>query len=226
MIRQMTSRVMRTISKSNFKDWKHDGTPELAVSFVLAIVAFDRYLQYSRQDAVNTHRNDLLNEMLSKEAQKQQEKKASHEKRVEDTGMNDSRNGASVAVTNMKNPTNANIKVTEEYFQKSEVEARHIMASQYRSTKSLYQCVVRKATLPNMFDGSKSLMHVLEGDVLDVLEENIGPSQMYHLCRSQKKKTPVKDVSHDDDNGDDHQNSQNNILCSVGWYPKWFLEKI
>lgn len=74
-----------------------------------------------------------------------------------------------------------------------------------RDMKCLFLCTVRR--LPKYFDGSKCLMGVKLGDQVSVLEENVGPDGMYHLCRHEKNC-----------NG-------NNTAVSIGWFPISCLEK-
>ena len=69
-------------------------------------------------------------------------------------------------------------------------------------TNVLFRCVVRQ--LPGL-DGTKCLTHVRVGDVVEVLEEQVGPGQVYHLCRRK---------------GEDGQ------PISVGWFPTFCLERI
>jgi hypothetical protein len=72
---------------------------------------------------------------------------------------------------------------------------------------TLFECKIihTEASL----DGTKMLRHVRAGDVIQVLEADIGPNQAYHLCRhltSDKKKK--EEVS------------------SMGWYPIEYLQKL
>jgi len=50
----------------------------------------------------------------------------------------------------------------------------------YRSSKSLFQCEVM-ISLP--LDGQMGLQNVALGDILDVIEEGVGPKNEYSLCR-------------------------------------------
>jgi len=67
---------------------------------------------------------------------------------------------------------------------------------------SLFDCIVRK--IPLNLDGYKCLTGIREGDVVQVLEEKVGPGSMYNLCRKL------------DDKG---------RATSVGWFPTMYLEK-
>uniref|UniRef100_A0A7S4KBU0 SH3 domain-containing protein n=1 Tax=Odontella aurita TaxID=265563 RepID=A0A7S4KBU0_9STRA len=68
----------------------------------------------------------------------------------------------------------------------------------------LFRCAVRKVF--ESFDGTKCLKGVREGDVVDVLEEGVGPGNAYNLCRT------CEDGSDKD--------------ISVGWFPMTCLEKL
>eukprot|EP00986_Skeletonema_menzelii_P018546 scaffold26656_cov149-Skeletonema_menzelii.AAC.11 len=77
--------------------------------------------------------------------------------------------------------------------------------------KSLFQCVVRK--VPQQFDGHKCLTNLNVGDVVNVLQEGVGPDNKYNLCsieRSDASSTNTSEEKH----------------ISVGWFPCSCLEKI
>lgn len=67
-----------------------------------------------------------------------------------------------------------------------------------KDMKCLFLCTVRR--LPKYFDGSKCLMGVEIGDQVGILQENVGPDGMYHLCRLERSD-------------------------KVGWFPISCLEK-
>jgi hypothetical protein len=67
---------------------------------------------------------------------------------------------------------------------------------------SLFDCVVRK--MPLNLDGYKCLAGAEVGDVVQVLEEKVGPDGMYNLCRKVNNK---------------------GIATSAGWFPTMYLEK-
>ena len=84
----------------------------------------------------------------------------------------------------------------------------HTLSLEEESSKpSLFQC--RVMAVPKYFDGTKSLMGVEVGDVVDVLEEQVGPGGTYNLCRLVRQ-------------NDKKQES----VISVGWYPMGCLEKV
>jgi len=71
----------------------------------------------------------------------------------------------------------------------------------------LFRCLVRR-TLRN-FDGTKCLTNVKVGDVVEVLEEGVGPGNAYNLCRIRSENESGKDEK-----------------VSVGWFPMTCLEKL
>jgi len=84
----------------------------------------------------------------------------------------------------------------------------HTLSAEEESSKpSLFQC--RVMAVPKYFDGTKSLMGVEVGDIVDVLEEQIGPGSTYNLCRLVRQEEGKKEV-----------------VVSVGWYPMSCLEKL
>ena len=52
--------------------------------------------------------------------------------------------------------------------------------------------------------------NIKRGDVVEILEANVGPSQRYHLCRMRAQKSDSNDTS----------------ATVVGWYPVEYLERL
>lgn len=75
----------------------------------------------------------------------------------------------------------------------------------------MFRCVVRR--IPELFDGTKSLTNVKVGDIVDVVEEGVGPGGAYNLCRL----CQTSDTETGCANGDE---------MSIGWFPTICLEKI
>lgn len=69
----------------------------------------------------------------------------------------------------------------------------------------LFDCVVR--TVPFSLDGYKCLKGIEVGDVVEVLEEKVGPGNMYNLCRRKINRESARPVA-------------------AGWVPTKYLEKI
>lgn len=73
--------------------------------------------------------------------------------------------------------------------------------------KSLFTCTVRR--LPKYFDGSKCLTGVKVGDQVSILQENVGPGGMYHLCRMDKNLPDQRGTA----------------VTNIGWFPISCLEQ-
>jgi hypothetical protein len=71
------------------------------------------------------------------------------------------------------------------------------------SLPSLFECKILRVEVS--LDGTKMLKNIKVGDVVDVIDEGIGPNKAYHLCRL---------------------NASNRRKQSIGWYPIEFLENI
>ena len=76
-----------------------------------------------------------------------------------------------------------------------------------RATPAVYQCKIKH--VERMLDGTKMLPldGLRAGSVVDIIEENVGPNEAYHLCRV--------------DN-----NASSSHRPRIGWYPIDFLEKV
>ncbi|KAL7452814.1 hypothetical protein ACHAWC_004538 [Mediolabrus comicus] len=74
-----------------------------------------------------------------------------------------------------------------------------------------FQCTVRR--VPKQFDGHKCLTNLKVGDVVNVLQEGVGPDNKYNLCsidRSQHSPKAAEDEKR----------------ISIGWFPCNCLEKV
>jgi hypothetical protein len=59
---------------------------------------------------------------------------------------------------------------------------------------SKFKCIVRR--VPQNFDGHKCLQNVKVGDVVDILEEGVGPGRQYNLCLIESTaNNPLKESS-------------------------------
>ena len=88
------------------------------------------------------------------------------------------------------------------------------------ATNPLFQCTIRKA--PQNFDGHKCLKNVKVGDVVNVIEEGVGPEGQYNLCSIVRSTTTAKKNNNGGD--DDGNDSVENV--SIGWFPCSCLEKM
>lgn len=82
-----------------------------------------------------------------------------------------------------------------------------------KQREALFQCVIRR--IPEMFDGPRCLTGVRTGDVVDVIEENVGPGGTYNLCRRTREKEDTKSGL---------EGGDNNLF--IGWFPISCLEKL
>lgn len=71
------------------------------------------------------------------------------------------------------------------------------------SLPTLFQCKI--AFVEPSLDGTKMLLNIREGDVVDIVEAKVGPNQAYHLCR---------------------RPAQGRRPESMGWYPVEFMEDL
>jgi hypothetical protein len=74
---------------------------------------------------------------------------------------------------------------------------------------ALYECIIRRE-YKNM-GGSHGLVGVAVGDVVQVLQQGVGPNQQYNLCRVPQQRTI----------GDEEEQP-----VAIGWYPLAFMEQI
>lgn len=65
---------------------------------------------------------------------------------------------------------------------------------------------------PSERDGTRSGLNknIHRGDVVEILEAGVGPSQSYHLCRIRQQKSDSSDTA----------------TVAVGWYPIDYLERL
>lgn len=81
--------------------------------------------------------------------------------------------------------------------------------------ESKFQCIVRR--VPRLFDGYQCLTDVRQGDVVNVLEPNVGPGGRYSFCSIQRSTriNAGRDAASDDVR-----------TFSIGWFPNTCLQKI
>lgn len=85
---------------------------------------------------------------------------------------------------------------------KEEEEFRQTLQQEWQDKPALF---LVKAIIKYQMGGTMGLRNVTVGDVLQVLQENVGPNQGYYLCCTRN------------DDGE---------MISIGWYPTSFVEKI
>ena len=97
-------------------------------------------------------------------------------------------------------------EVKEDEAKSREEERDMINSNKGAAMKPLFQCIVRK--VPSNFDGHKTLTSVKVGDVVNVIQECVGPDNKYNLCSIER------------------QSASDEKNISVGWFPCSCLEKI
>lgn len=85
--------------------------------------------------------------------------------------------------------------------QEEQAEKQRALFEEYKNSPSLFECTVKVAY---KMGGTHGLKNVKEGQVVQVLQEGVGPQGHYNLCRKV-----------------DEQGNQ----LAVGWYPISFMEK-
>jgi len=196
-IRSIGSKFISFLSKSKFRQIHKDGTIEIALGLIIGVFAYDRYLQNISQDrsiALHEGKTRIFQQMLAEEKAKNIGKAASEE-------------GSSNEI--MKSVSSKKIKDQIDALDSS---VRSEMNEKYKDKQALFQCKVRRVPQPGMFDGHCSLGGVQLNEIVDVLEENVGPGKMYNLCRTRV--------------GSSSNNMQSTWQQQIGWFPKSYLEKL
>jgi hypothetical protein len=76
------------------------------------------------------------------------------------------------------------------------------------SLPTLFQCKI--VHTEHSLDGTKMLRNIKVGDVVEVMEEDLGPNKAYHLCRFVPSSL----------------SNNNREKGSIGWYPSEYMEKL
>ena len=80
-------------------------------------------------------------------------------------------------------------------------QKRQVLLEEWKDKPTLYKCIVKESY---KMGGSHGLKDVQVNDIVEVLQEGVGPGESYHLCRTRDEEGSVK---------------------SIGWYPIAFMEK-
>jgi len=88
------------------------------------------------------------------------------------------------------------------------------------STPILFHAKVRR--IPAMFDGTMSLKGTHLGDIVSVVQEHVGPSGMYHLCRLTTSTNTNKSTYNEDEKKEEEVKQR----TRAGWFPISHLEKL
>jgi hypothetical protein len=121
-----------------------------------------------------------------------------------------------------------------QYKQEQELQERHLLLDEMQREADDANVPTFDASLPTLYrckllhveptlDGTKMLTRngksrILKvGDVVEILQDNVGPNRAYHLCRL----LPT-------DNNNNNNNNNKSITAEpfVGWYPVNFLERV
>lgn len=92
---------------------------------------------------------------------------------------------------------------TVEEIRQSIDEKRREMMERHKNAPTLFQC---KVVEEYKMGGSHGLKGVKQGDVVEILQEDVGPGEYYHLCRTRDPETAD--------------------VLSIGWYPQGYMEPI
>ena len=95
--------------------------------------------------------------------------------------------------------------IVESIVYDSKLQKRALLLK-WKDQPALFNCIIRREY--KQMGGSYGLHDVMVGDVVEVLEEGIGPDKHYNLCRIQK------------DDGSGGKEDQ------IGWFPMSFMEKM
>lgn len=189
MVQNVGQKVLSFLSKSKFQQVHRDGTIEMAVGLIFAIFAYDRYIQQSEKErnaAIHQEKTRFLQHVIQAERAKKKEVPI----------VSNAPGGVEQQPLNRE-------QIFSQINSLDADTARSCMALKYQDRPAKFQCIVKR--IPIMFDGHLSLVEIKENDIVDVLEESVGPDKLYNVCR------PIK---------------ARGEPFLVGWFPKNCLEKI
>mmetsp|Transcript_40266 Transcript_40266/g.45821 ORF Transcript_40266/g.45821 Transcript_40266/m.45821 type:complete len:206 (+) Transcript_40266:119-736(+) len=123
-----------------------------------------------------------------------------------------------------KNVRETMILEIEELTRRGGVDDMDEMEEWLNRKPHLFDCTVRR--LPLNLDGYKCIKGVEVGDVLEVLEEKVGPDEMYNLCRTKIMTSTDYNKNNDDDEDGTTNTFTKQRYISAGWFPTMYLEKV
>jgi hypothetical protein len=100
---------------------------------------------------------------------------------------------------------------------------RQYLYNRFGNKPPLYQC---KVIQQYRMSGSHGMYDIKLNDVVDVLMEQVGPQQLYHLCRFVHPPSDDDNVNTNDDTDRIIVKNENGDIIEIGWYPITHLEKI
>ena len=95
---------------------------------------------------------------------------------------------------------NAMVQTMEEEIKREKFR----LHQEWKDKPALFSCVIRRSY--KQMSGSHGLRDVDVGDVVEILEEGVGPEKAYNLCRIQRKEQGMEE--------------------RIGWFPIAFMEKV
>lgn len=101
------------------------------------------------------------------------------------------------------------IRRFEQEVKKDEAVSRKAEKDLIEGGVAKFKCIVRK--VPQRLDGHKCLKDLKVGDIVNVLQEGVGPDKRYNLCSIERISAPK---------------AAGEQSVSVGWFPCNCLEKI
>jgi len=105
-------------------------------------------------------------------------------------------------------------KTMEEEIQRD----RFRLHQKYKDTPALFHCVIRREY--KSMSGSHGLRGVQVGDIVEILDEGVGPDRAYNLCRHTRASR--KEEGSSSSSG----SSSTDKEIQIGWFPIPFMEKV
>ena len=195
-------------SSSTKKTWKQNGTPEIIVgATILSLLLIDTSIQQYNDNKASISRRAVIQEL----------------------GMaiqNDQSDDHLAAMrSSIKNGTTKGITFTTSH---------PLIDINGKECKTLYKCQIMK--IPKYFDGTKSLKNVHVDDIVQVIQEFVGPDSTYHLCKIYKKAndndTNLKNRGELQTSGNDKERGAMSMIEKLdktyeyGWFPISCLKKL
>jgi len=110
--------------------------------------------------------------------------------------------------------TNRQIQLNEELRQ--QFEAEHTNLENEGTRPFLFYCVIRRTRYL-----THSVSNVQVGDVVEVLEEGVGPNKEYNLCRF-----PAPVIDQQQEQEQQYPHGTTTLQHTVGWFPTRWLQKL
>lgn len=202
-------RFSSSSSKSS-KNWKQNGTPEIIIgTSILSLLLVDSLIQKYNENTSTLSRKAIIREL--EVAIKEDERLQKNDFLKKQTFSTKSTS------SNSTDPI---------------MGTRHpLIDVNGKECVTLYKCQIMK--IPKYFDGTKSLKNVQIHDIVQVVQEFVGPDSTYHLCRinrkndnddGQKKKNVHK--SYDKEKTEEKMIGYLEGRYEYGWFPITCMKKL